>query len=232
MKTSEKTGALSPALVKALSEMPTLVKDADNPFYRSKYIELSSIIADCRPVLAAQGLAVMQGVSGRMEDGRTMLAVTTRILHSSGEWIEETLEIPVEKKSARKEGQDEAQTGIPTPQNLGSAITYMRRYALGAILGVAAEDDDDGAAASGTTKTSSPAKAEAPVSAKDIARDELGEVMKDAAITPEERAAFREEVKATWATKTTAEIIAYTSKWRDVIASRKPKAVDPELAIF
>lgn len=114
------------ALVKFQSAMKAVKKGAINPFFKSKYADLASIVEATREPLAENGLAVAQFPVG--ENG-----LTTILCHSSGEFIEETFGMqPVDRK----------------PQSVGSALTYMRRYALGAVLGIATEEDDDGNAAS------------------------------------------------------------------------------------
>lgn len=125
---SDSIGKLSEALAKAQGQMRGAPKDAANPFYRSKYADLASISEACRDALAKNGLAIMQ-FPRASEKG---VEVETLLSHSSGEWVSETLEIPLAKRDA---------------QGIGSAITYARRYALAAIVGVAPEDDDGHAAA-------------------------------------------------------------------------------------
>lgn len=124
---------LAVALVKFQSSLKAVKKDAENPFFKSKYADLASIIEAIREPLAKNGLAFSQFPSG--EGG-----LTTILLHESGEYIEETFTMkPVDGK----------------PQSAGSAITYARRYALGAVLGVATEEDDDGNAASAPVESPS-----------------------------------------------------------------------------
>lgn len=114
-------GGLAKALVAFQAEMESISKDAVNPFYKSKYASLDSIIAAIKPGMKKHGLAFVQ-----MPDGDSL---TTIILHETGQFIRSTARLIVKDQ---------------TPQGLGSAITYMRRYALSAALGLATEDDDDG----------------------------------------------------------------------------------------
>lgn len=104
--------------------------------YKFKYAPHEAIIEAIRSPLAAAGLSVSQQLS-TTPDGDP--ALRTILLHSSGEKIEDTFPLPT------RDGM--------TVQELGSAITYIRRYALSAILGLATDDDDDGNHASGTTVT-------------------------------------------------------------------------------
>ena len=133
MRQSETITAIAPAIVKAAAELGPIAKDATNPAFRNKYATLDAIMEQVRPVLAKHGLAVMQGVTHpETVDGRVVgLAVETRLLHLSGEWIASTVTLPVEKATA---------------QGAGSAISYGRRYGLSAMLGLTAEDDDGNAA--------------------------------------------------------------------------------------
>jgi hypothetical protein len=105
-------------------------KDATNPFFKSKYAALEATITAAKPHLKKHGLAVIQFPVGR--------GLKTVILHKSGQWLAETADLVIKDE---------------TPQGQGSAITYMRRYAYSAALGIATEDDDDG---NGATKPRTP----------------------------------------------------------------------------
>jgi len=131
MNRSESIKELTVALAKAQSQITAAVKDKVNPAYRSSYADLASVWDACREPLNKNGLAVSQLFAEGNEDVR--VTVHTMLLHSSGEWLMSSLSLPVEKR---------------TPQAVGSAITYARRYALAAIVGVCADEDDDGNAAS------------------------------------------------------------------------------------
>ena len=134
MKTSESIKEIVSALAKAQAAFPMIPKDKTVKVtsrtgrdYSFAYAPLETILGVIRPTLSANGLAFTQSVSGD--------ALTTILLHTSGEWIESD-PIPVKAESAGA-------------QALGSAITYARRYALTAILGLVTEDDDDGNTADG-----------------------------------------------------------------------------------
>lgn len=126
MKSTESTAELAAALAAASAEMGHAALDGKNPHFRSKFATLKSVIDATRPPLAKHGISIVQGAAAA--DGT--VTVTTRLLHTSGQWIEEALTLPV--------------GGKLTPQSVGSAITYARRYSLAALCGVAAEEDDDG----------------------------------------------------------------------------------------
>ena len=126
MNKSEIIKELSTALSKFQGEVKNPANTANNPFFKSKYAPLNDVLNLVRPILSKHGLSVVQAPSG---DGENII-VTTTLLHSSGEYIE----FPPLVLKADK----------PTAQGAGSAITYARRYALSAILGISSEDDDDG----------------------------------------------------------------------------------------
>lgn len=128
MKHSEAINEIGAALAKAQLVMKGAKKDSANPFFKSKYADLSSVAGACLDQLNENGIAVVQAPS-TTPDGA--VSVETMFLHSSGQWMSETV------------------TGKPKdegPQALGSLITYLRRYSLAAFAGVAPEDDDAEAA--------------------------------------------------------------------------------------
>lgn len=129
MQKSESIGKLAEALSKAQKNMDKAVKDAENPFFHHKYADLASIWKACKDHLADNGLAVVQtnDIIGTNETALEGVVVETTLLHSSGEWISGRLAIKPTKND---------------PQGIGSAITYARRYALAAMVGVCPEDDD------------------------------------------------------------------------------------------
>ena len=129
MNKSESIAGLAAALAKAQGAMKGAVKDSANPFFKSKYADLASVVEAIRAAFSANGLSYVQTVqSSDLDEVR----VETMILHSSGEWIScGVLALPVSKNDA---------------QGYGSALTYARRYSLSAAVGVAPEDDDGNAA--------------------------------------------------------------------------------------
>ena len=146
---SETIGALAAALAKAQGAIKPAPMDRDNPFFKSKYATLTSLWESARAALAANGLAVTQATDFD-NDGKIVLVTT--LMHSSGEWIGSVYPVdPVDRK----------------PQSLGSAITYARRYAFGALVGLSSDDDDDGNAGNGAQQSATNAaqpsrKKEAP----------------------------------------------------------------------
>jgi hypothetical protein len=133
--------AFATALVKVQATLGGARKVAFNPMHKKSYADLASVWDACREPLTANGFAVVQEVSF----DSPCVKVTTRLMHASGEQLASTLSMPagvMEKGGALGDR--------VTPQSIGSAITYARRYALAAMVGVApVEDDDDGERAMG-----------------------------------------------------------------------------------
>jgi hypothetical protein len=165
---SETIGALAAALSKAQADITGALKDSSNPFFKSKYADLASCWDACRKQLAANGLSVIQ--TTRMADQGLVLVTT--LAHSSGEWI--AGEMPVLIAVQGKSGEFKE----VTPQAQGSGITYARRYALAAIVGLAQVDDD----------------AEAAQGRKGFTNDPRGDMGKD--IDPAERDLFVKKFRA------------------------------------
>jgi hypothetical protein len=130
MTRSESIAALAKALAAAQRELEGASKDATNPHFKSKYADLAAVWESCQKVLPKNGIAVIQPVS--VVNGEVV--VTTMLVHESGEFI--SCELPLVPSQS-------------TPQAVGSAITYGRRYGLSAMVGVAPEDDDGNAASAG-----------------------------------------------------------------------------------
>jgi hypothetical protein len=141
---TEKIGELMGALSKAQSKMQTAKKSSINPFFKSNYADLCAVMEVSREPLSSNGLAVVQFVDGEADK----MILVTMLGHSSGEWIKS--KIPL--KPAKQD-----------PQTLGSHITYMRRYAYMAIVGICAEnEDDDGEAATNALGQRPPPKPKEP----------------------------------------------------------------------
>jgi hypothetical protein len=144
---SETIGALAASLAKAQGSLNAALKDSKNPHLKNTYADLTSIWTAAREPLASNELAVIQTTD---DDEGGQYLVTT-LAHSSGEWIRGRLKI----------GTEGANKGVNLNQALGSSISYMRRYALAAIVGVI-QDDDDGNASSGHSNTQQRQKAPPP----------------------------------------------------------------------
>ena len=133
---SESIANLAKALSIVQGKLTYAVKDSANPFFKSKYADLESVWDACRSLLAENGLCVMQ-FPGTYSDLDKSMSLTTILSHVSGEYISQEMSVPVTKADA---------------QGAGSALTYMRRYALAAVVGVVQADDDGNAASNPTSK--------------------------------------------------------------------------------
>lgn len=124
LKTSTETNEIATALAKAQKLIEGAKKDSANPFFKSKYADLASVIEAIREPFALNGLSYIQ--STRITEQGNIVLVT-RISHTSGQFYEGEWPIKAEKDGVQAQG---------------SAFTYARRYALSALCGVAQIDDD------------------------------------------------------------------------------------------
>ena len=140
------------AFVKFQSEFKGMKPDSSNPFFKSTYISLDGILETVRPILAKNGLAVIQEATG---DG-DYIFVKTKLIHESGEMIEtEVLKMKPQKND---------------PQSMGSCITYSKRYQLAALLGICECIDDDANIATYGNSSPEQSKSNGKLSAKQVGR--------------------------------------------------------------
>jgi hypothetical protein len=131
IESSPEIGELAKALAKAQAEFEPLTNGALNTHFSNRYASLAEIVKATRPALNKHGIFFSQHPSA----GAGAIMVTTRLQHESAQFIQSTHTIPVSKGDA---------------QGYGSALTYARRQAAQAVLGVALEgEDDDGEGAVG-----------------------------------------------------------------------------------
>lgn len=145
MNTSATIGAIAKALASAQAEIENVTKDAKNEFFKksdgkaSTYATLAAVLDECRPILAKNGIAIVQ-MPGNDGD---LVTVTTTFMHAdTGEFISSTAGVKPAKGDA---------------QGFGAATTYLRRFTLAAMCGVAQEDDDGNAASARDSAPSRPA---------------------------------------------------------------------------
>lgn len=146
MEHSESIANLAVALAQAQAELPSVPLDAYNRFNETHYATLKKTMETARPVLAKYGLAVTQIVISS-ED---RVGIETVLMHSSGEWISNVATVP----TAAEKGKSAAQV-------VGSTISYLRRYAYAAIVGLYTDEDTDGNAPAQASKQPKPAPAKA-----------------------------------------------------------------------
>lgn len=131
MKTSESIIKIAPAFLKAQKNIESVIKDSSNPFFKSKYADLTAVIDACKDHLNKEGIAILQPVDG--------MNVETILIHESGEWFSSITPVVAKEQN--------------NPQALGSAITYAKRYGLQSMVLLPAEDDDGNAASNTESKS-------------------------------------------------------------------------------
>jgi len=129
MESSASIQEIYKSLIKAQGDFSAIPFDAKNPHFGNKYVSLTGTQEHVRPILSKHGLGLIQSV----ESLDSRYYVLSRLIHESGEWIQSSIELMVDKKNM---------------QGLGSATTYAKRYAAQAILGLSGDEDDDGNASS------------------------------------------------------------------------------------
>jgi hypothetical protein len=147
MTRSESIAKLLPALIRARSEFPALIKDSANDHFKSRYADLAAVLDACDKPLGKHDLGILQSTD--WTDGK--LTLRTMLCHSSGEWM--SSDYPIVADYTR-------------PQQIGAALTYARRYQYMAVAGIAPEDDD-GETASGRGHHAPAARPQAPEPRRD-----------------------------------------------------------------
>jgi len=134
MNTSDTLDQLATALATAQASMGPAIKGAKNPHFRSSYADLASVVEAIREPFTSNGLSWVQAPSVDVASG--LVTVSTRILHTSGQWLEASVSAMPGRGGK----------GDLSPQAVGSAVTYLRRYGLQALSGLPSADDDAEAA--------------------------------------------------------------------------------------
>lgn len=178
MNKSEAIGNLAKAIALSQVEVENATKDTKNEFFKSKYADLAAVLNVIRPVFSKHNIAIVQLPSF----AAPIASVETMLIHESGEFISSVCSAPVGKQDA---------------QGIGSAITYLRRYSLAAMCGVA-QEDDDGNGASDKDKPKQPATPKQPPTnqtlakptpeVKKLSNDEREMGVKDMKAAPDEAA--------------------------------------------
>lgn len=144
---SDNINEIAAALAKAQGEFDGLVYDAKNPHFKNDYATYDAVRQACRVQLSKHGICVTHAMD--VWEGKRVLI--TQLTHISGQWMRSYVVIPQEKE---------------TPQSMGSAITYSKRYALSAMLAIASDEDDD--AESAEQPFRAPASTITPMQEEDI----------------------------------------------------------------
>ena len=121
---------LATALAAAQAEMGTVKKNADNPYFNSRYADLAACFEAVRGIFPKHGLAVTQSILP--QEDLSYICVRTTLLHSSGQWLASDCVLNSNAAKAKNPA-----------QAAGSAITYARRYGLAALVGIVTDEDDD-----------------------------------------------------------------------------------------
>jgi hypothetical protein len=129
MEQSADITELAKAIAAFQAAMTPVEKSADNPFFRSKYADLASVMKQAMPLTSKEGISIVQ-FPGLAEGAEVLY---TQLSHTSGQWMRSCMKLHLTKNDA---------------QGQGSALTYAKRYAAMAALGIVADEDDDGNAAS------------------------------------------------------------------------------------
>lgn len=156
------------AILAAKKDIGKVAKNAKNPHFKNTYADINALIEAVEPILLDNGLILLQPVND--------LAVTTQIIHAeSGESISSSITLP----------------SASTPQQLGSAITYYRRYTLQSLLSLQAEDDD-GNEANKAPKQLPKVDFVMAVDAIKKGKTTVDKILKLRTVTPEELKALQE----------------------------------------
>ena len=131
MNKSESIKELAAALIKVQKDMPPVEKNATNPFLKNKYADLDSTIQTSIPVMAKHGLSISQFPTSAGDK----IGLVSILMHQSGEWIEDAIYLPIEQDGNK---------AVNMTQTAGKELTYLRRYAWTAILGMSTDEDTDG----------------------------------------------------------------------------------------
>jgi hypothetical protein len=206
---SEQINEIAAALAKAQAQIKGALKDSKNPHFDSRYAGLDSVWEAIRPALTENGISVVQAPSAV---GKTV-SMTTLLLHASGQWIKNA-GLSTEARDA-------------SPQAIGSGVTYLRRYDLSAMAGVAPEDDD-GNAAQGNTG-SAPKR---PWGRQELTNEQRRAVADNAPYAERERAKAEPVID-----KTTGEVLSPPPKadeepaWAEILARRAKLPADVQVHV-
>lgn len=119
-------------LARAQEKIKPAQMNAENPFHKSKYADLASVIKSIKEPLAKEGISIMQSCNIITPGTQPWIECTTTLIHKSGQKLVSTCQVPLRASKG----------GYYTPQDIGASMTYARRYGVSAAVGVANEDTD------------------------------------------------------------------------------------------
>lgn len=130
MQTSDSIGKITPAFLKAQKAMEAAKKGESNPFFKSKYADLTAVLEACKQPLNENGISILQPHITEFNPitGEELHYIETILIHESGEYFSSKTKMEISKKN--------------DPQQYGSSTSYARRYGLQSIISLPAEDDD------------------------------------------------------------------------------------------
>jgi hypothetical protein len=221
MRQSEKTTELMASLAEIQFELPTMPKDSQA--YGYKYTDLDTIVKTIKPILHKHNIGYMQSVGSTVDGAQTL---TTRVFNNQGQYLEDTTVLPVISGTKNN-----------SAQTLGMSITYMRRYALCAMLGITCDEDVDSntVAQQAQAQTRAQAKAEPPKKPEPKKAAKFDFEPKGGETTPEEK----KEIGALLTSKkadgkpvfSKDEVKAYSDMRKDFTAGQVIAMIKKELQI-
>lgn len=155
MKKSDSIVELAKALALAQAEVPVVRMNRTNPFFSSRYADLGAVIEAYKPVFHKHGLSITLFPTGSNGE----VGLTSLLVHTSGEWLEDTILLPLDKPEELDDSPEEEYSGkrkkkskgLPVSQKAGIIFSYLRRYAISSITGLYADEDTDGNESSNST---------------------------------------------------------------------------------
>lgn len=233
---SEDIEELATALAAAQKDIKNAVRSEDNPFFHSKYADLAAIYDACRDAMTTNGLTVVQ--YGGFEDNNQPV-LYTELIHKSGQYIRGFMPVfvpvqpetpePTEGDFDGKEGKKpEKVKQVNKSQGYGSSMTYMRRYALAAMLGIATEDDDANSAGEGKTaaKSDAPKKSTGTDPATEAQKNKIVAQAHELGWKSPEVAKYLADKKIGWDTITKAEATAMIDDLITLIAKKAKEGAE------
>jgi len=202
MEHSETTTKVQAAIVASQAAMQNPGTTTKNAFLGNEYLPLPQLIDYARPILAEHGLAILQTPTSHGE----RVGVTTTIIHESGEWLRDSVSLPVESRK-----------GNTLAQVAGGVITYLRRYAYAAACGIAPDPDDDGNHG-GDPKQSAKPQQEAAQDKLENARTHVSHAISTAAADEKTAKSWHERMESLYAAE---DVDGLRSLYTEVKATNK-----------
>lgn len=203
MNKSESIVEISKAMAKFQSEVKQPFKDKSNPFFKSKYVPLESVVESITSIAPKHGISFVQWASN---DDTGRVGVSTMIMHTSGEYIEfDPVYMDADKNTA---------------QGAGALISYLKRYSLSAVFGITSDQDDDGNHASGNTNKPKQQPKARPEQIKDL-KDKIKQAVEIGGNDATEQKVMQWLKISDYDTVTEAQINPMIKRLNDLISSKR-----------